>query len=91
MPVYEYRCDACQGEYELQRKFSDPPLEACPRCGKGPVEKLISRNSFALKGSGWYRTDYALGKSESATPKPKAPSCAGAGSKGCAGCPGAAG
>jgi putative FmdB family regulatory protein len=84
--MYEYRCSACNDEFEIQRKFSDPPLEVCPKCGKGPVDKMISRNSFALKGSGWYRTDYASGGSGSGG-KAKAPSCPG--SKGsCSGCPG---
>lgn len=82
MPVYEYRCEACDEIFELQRKFSDPPVEVCAVCGKGPVEKLVSRNSFALKGGGWYRTDYSSKKPDSA------PACQTAGSKpSCAGCP----
>jgi putative FmdB family regulatory protein len=64
MPLYEYRCDACGAQFERIRKFSDPPLEVCPECGKGPVEKLISSPAFQFKGSGWYITDYAR-KSES--------------------------
>lgn len=84
MPVYEYKCKKCEESFEMQRKFSDPPLTECPSCGMGPVEKLVSLNSFKLKGSGWYKSDYA-GKA------PKADSaCAGAGSKpSCCGCPGA--
>jgi predicted nucleic acid-binding Zn ribbon protein len=39
------------------QKFSDAPLGACPDC-QGPVTKLMSMSSFALKGSGWYTTDY---------------------------------
>jgi putative FmdB family regulatory protein len=58
MPLYEYLCDACQHRFELIRKFSDPPLEACPRCG-GTVQKLVSSPAFQFKGSGWYATDYA--------------------------------
>ena len=58
MPLYEYQCDACQHRFEMIRKFSDPPLEACPRCG-GTVQKLISSPAFQFKGSGWYVTDYA--------------------------------
>jgi predicted nucleic acid-binding Zn ribbon protein len=40
------------------QKFSDPPLTDCPHC-KGKLKKLMSLNSFHLKGSGWYVTDYA--------------------------------
>ena len=59
MPLYEYKCDACGARFEMIRKFSDPPLEQCSVCGKGPVEKLVSSPAFHLKGSGWYATDYA--------------------------------
>lgn len=65
MPLYEYRCRACGRRFELIRKFSDPPLTACPTCG-GEVEKLISSPAFQFKGSGWYATDYAR-KSESSS------------------------
>ena len=59
MPLYEYHCDACGREFELIRKFSDPPLEKCPHCGSGPVHKLMSSPAFQFKGTGWYITDYA--------------------------------
>ena len=64
MPLYEYQCDACGARFERIRKFSDPPLEECPQCGKGPVQKLVSSPAFQFKGSGWYITAYAR-KSES--------------------------
>ena len=58
MPLYEYRCNACGDQFELIRRFSDPPLEACPACG-GSVRKLLSSPAIQFKGSGWYVTDYA--------------------------------
>lgn len=57
MPIYEYQCETCEKVHEIIQKFSDAPLTECPGC-KGPMSKLISRSSFALKGSGWYTTDY---------------------------------
>lgn len=57
MPLYEYECAACGG-FELIRKFSDPPLRKCPRCGR-KVEKRPSSPAIQFKGSGWYVTDYA--------------------------------
>lgn len=57
MPVYEYRCHKCGQMTEMMQKFSDAPLNRCPRCG-GKVSKIISNCSFHLKGSGWYVTDY---------------------------------
>ncbi len=58
MPLYEYECEACGHRFETIRKFSDAPLETCPKCG-GAVHKLQSAPAFHLKGSGWYITDYA--------------------------------
>jgi len=58
MPLYEYKCEACGNRFEKIVKFSDPPLETCPKCG-GKVEKLLSSPAFQFKGSGWYITDYA--------------------------------
>ena len=59
MPLYEYRCESCAHLFEVIRKFSDPPLDVCPKCGGGPVAKLLSSPAFQFKGSGWYITDYA--------------------------------
>ena len=59
MPLYEYECDACHERFEKIQKFSDPPIEVCARCGKGPVRKLLSSPAIQFKGSGWYITDYA--------------------------------
>ncbi len=59
MPLYEYECDACGQRFEVIRKFSDPPLEVCTLCGKGPVIRQVSSPAFQFKGTGWYITDYA--------------------------------
>ena len=65
MPLYEYECEACGERFEQIRKFSDPPVEVCARCGKGPVNRLQSSPAIQFKGSGWYITDYAQkGKSD---------------------------
>jgi putative FmdB family regulatory protein len=58
MPLYEYECESCANRFELIRKFSDPPVETCPKCG-GHVRKLFSSPAIQFKGSGWYITDYA--------------------------------
>ena len=58
MPIYEYKCNECGHITEAWQRFSDPPLDTCETCG-GSVKKIISQNTFHLKGSGWYLTDYA--------------------------------
>ncbi|MDR2141868.1 MAG: zinc ribbon domain-containing protein [Deltaproteobacteria bacterium] len=76
MPLYEYECHSCHQVTEVLQKFSDQPLTVCPVCG-GQLSKLMSLNSFTLKGGGWYATDYAKpktatnsGGSSEATKKP---------------------
>jgi putative FmdB family regulatory protein len=57
VPLYEYQCDR-DGRFEVIRKFSDPPLRKCPKCG-GPIQRLPSAPAIQFKGTGWYVTDYA--------------------------------
>lgn len=59
MPIYEYRCTACGHAFELIQKMSDPPAKKCPQCGKGKIEKRVSRSAVKFEGTGWYVTDYA--------------------------------
>src|SRR5262245_23383462 len=58
MPLYEYQCDECGHRFEVIQKFSDPPIERCPKCN-GAVHKLQSAPAIQFKGTGWYVTDYA--------------------------------
>jgi putative FmdB family regulatory protein len=58
MPIYEYECIKCGQIEEAIQKFSDKPLTKCRHCS-GKLHKLVSKNSFHLKGTGWYVTDYA--------------------------------
>lgn len=44
MPIYEYLCSNCNGQFQkLVRGFSDPAGLACPRCGNPAVRRAISR------------------------------------------------
>ena len=58
MPIYEYRCQQCDHEFEKIQKMSDAPLSDCPSCGQASLKKLISAAAFRLKGGGWYETDF---------------------------------
>jgi putative FmdB family regulatory protein len=58
MPLYEYECEACGQRFEVIRKFSDPPLDVCKQCGRGPIRRLPSSPAIQFKGSGFYITDY---------------------------------
>jgi putative FmdB family regulatory protein len=65
MPLYEYHCDTCGHRFEAIQKFSDAPLDTCPKCGAA-LRKLQSAPAIQFKGAGWYITDYA--KKESVSP-----------------------
>ena len=50
-------------EIEVMQKYTDPAPTTCESCGKGPMVKQLSLSSFALKGTGWYVTDFRGGDS----------------------------
>src|SRR5258705_2278681 len=66
MPTYEYRCQKCQGTFELFQSMKDSALEVCPKekClleswGRGKVKRLLGTGAgLIFKGSGFYVTDY---------------------------------
>ncbi len=49
MPVYEYRCDACDTRFERYVPAWGDGV-ACPACEATTVEKLLS--TFAMAGAG---------------------------------------
>ncbi|MDP2353278.1 MAG: zinc ribbon domain-containing protein [Pseudomonadota bacterium] len=51
-------------------KISDAPLSVCPSCGKADYAKQVTAAGFALKGSGWYATDFKGSGSKPAETKP---------------------
>ena len=80
MPLYEYKCEDCENEFEEMLHFSerDNPIDApCPNtirplCG-GKVHLKMSLGSFHLKGSGWYKDGYGkkVSSGEKVAEKPK--------------------
>lgn len=59
MPIYEYAaadpgrsCEHCANGFEILGRLSDPPLQACPRCG-APVRKQISAPAVGSSQSGY--------------------------------------
>jgi putative FmdB family regulatory protein len=59
MPTYDYRCNACDHEFELFQSMSEGVKKKCPECGKLKLERLIGTGSALIfKGSGFYETDY---------------------------------
>ncbi|MGO9446128.1 MAG: FmdB family zinc ribbon protein [Thiobacillaceae bacterium] len=84
MPIYAYRCSACGFHDDVMQKLSDAPLTHCPKCGAAAFGKQLTAAGIALKGTGWYATDFKGGNKPSEK-KEEAPahSC---GAGGCCGC-----
>lgn len=74
MPIYEYACPDCGAQNEHMQKLADAPIAACPTCGSQKYFKKISAAGFALKGTGWYATDFKGGGSKPAESKKEAES-----------------
>lgn len=74
MPIYEYHCPECDNLFEEWcQRVDDQKSKPCPKCGK-TAQRIMSQTSFALKGDGWYVTEYGSKKgikesSESSAPQ----------------------
>lgn len=56
MPLYTYRCNEKDHEFQVRQRMMDDPLTECPVCG-GPVRRVVSTVGVVFKGSGFYVTD----------------------------------
>lgn len=46
MPIYEYRCESCEEEFEDLVRMSTPDEEIeCPSCGAHRAKRLLSLTS----------------------------------------------
>ena len=58
MPTYDYKCLACDVQFEKFQSITAPAIEECPECS-GKVKRLIGAGAgLIFKGSGFYATDY---------------------------------
>jgi len=56
MPLYTYRCNENDHEFQVRQRMMDDPLTECPICG-GSVRRIVSSVGVVFKGSGFYVTD----------------------------------
>ncbi len=61
MPRYDYRCTACENEFELTQSFSEAGTGTCPVCS-GAGQRVFHAVPVIYKGSGFYTTDYGRPK-----------------------------
>jgi putative FmdB family regulatory protein len=68
MPLYEYHCEACGRRFEVIRKFSDPELDVCTLCGKGPVQRQVSSPAIQFNTDVHHRLFVGAVRRDSSTP-----------------------
>lgn len=66
MPVYEFKCTACDHRFDVKMGINDDPPTSCPECGEA-VKKVFSPVGIAFKGSGFYKNDSRGSKSKSSS------------------------
>lgn len=64
MPLYVYKCNNCEHQFEVRQRFSDDQLSVCPKC-EGLIRRVINPVGVVFKGSGFYVTDSRNGKTSS--------------------------
>ena len=69
MPTYDYHCETCELNFELEQAFSEDTLVKCPtkksgrspegcqKSGRGKVTKVFSAPGITFKGTGFYKND----------------------------------
>ncbi len=65
MPIYEYLCEKCEREFEVEQRITEDPIKTCRFCKSRKVKRLISQTSFVLKGGGWYNDLYSSSSGDS--------------------------
>ena len=56
MPIYEYYCAVCQGQFRQLARRIDAPVPACPRCGNAEVERMIT-TANTLHSSAYHQAE----------------------------------
>jgi putative FmdB family regulatory protein len=73
VPVYEYRCTACNHRTDILHGINQQGPNFCPACGaEGTMRKTISAPSVHFKGSGWAKKDRASATKTKAAAKSEA-------------------
>ena len=58
MPIYEYKCKACDLKFEVKRGFNESAGANCPQC-QCQAQRIFSPVPIVFKGPGFYVTDNA--------------------------------
>ena len=73
MPIYAYHCKACKINFDIfdsREVLDNENFKAqCPKCESFSCEKTVSKTDFVLKGNGWAKDNYGLGRKSRDTAK----------------------
>ncbi len=50
MPIYEFKCQSCEHQFEKLIFPGDDPTPPCPKCQAPRVEKLMSAGAIRAQG-----------------------------------------
>jgi putative FmdB family regulatory protein len=59
VPLYDYHCNVCKNEFEVDQSINDKPEAECPQCRVMTSNRLLGRSTFVLKGDGWAKDNYS--------------------------------
>lgn len=61
--TYEYMCEKCQKEFEVEQSIRAEACADCPMCGNTSTTRLVSQGvTFNLLGEGWASDGYSKHK-----------------------------
>ena len=69
MPIYTYRCNQCDHQFDQRQRMSDDPLTLCPIC-EGDLRRVVNSVGVVFKGSGFYVTDNRSNNSANSHSRP---------------------
>lgn len=58
MPTYDYYCECCKKNFEIEHSIKENPKTECPSCKVNALKRQISKSSFVLQGEGWAKDNY---------------------------------
>jgi putative FmdB family regulatory protein len=61
MAVYDFRCEACGAEFEVERPLGASGKVRCRKCASMRTLKVFGATGIVFRGSGFYVTDSKSG------------------------------
>lgn len=56
MPTYQYKCDNCESDFDIEKSVHDSSIPKCKICNLD-LRKIFSLGGILFNGSGFYSTD----------------------------------